>query len=342
MARVATNAKEVPILTANKPVTEAQKPCIKYARPLYYISLLTALTCPIDFDRYTAKSGKWHKVYCVLMVIIIVIPTFLSLHGRRITAFVELQQTVQITDVISLVTVLISNVYAIINILLYGERYIKTYFELLEQIDRNLLTTMNLKRKRLLFYTHLIVTHLILAMLCAYDYWTWTMALGFEIWKYYAIRLYSTYLNFLVVIQICTFASALKVRFEILNERLFFVSMEWVGNLESSKAIVLRDLFFSYKKNSGTPELDGLNLKCLIRMHDLLCDLIKLVNEAFGVNVVLLVCNIIINSVIAFNLMFIYGIGAQTSRTNNWEDIMALNTFWALVFVVSNSAGKYR
>lgn len=332
MAKVTSG--DLPII-APKSNTRTSKPNIEYATPLYYISLVTGLCCPINMREYCAKSGKGHKIYSCIMIVFLIVANIFSLRGRMQSSYTFLLQTVTITDIMQLFILFISNVYCVTHVLICGQGYIQRYFDFLKQIDAKLVTTMNLQKRRIIFYTQLFCSHLVLLLLCIYDYWTWSSSLGIEVWIYYAFRLYSYYLSLVIVIQICTFATAIQLRFKMLNERLFDVSLDWLGNVESTESLTIRDLFLSYKKSSAEVKAIGISLHCCIKMHDLLCDVIGLLNDCYGLTIVLLVCATIINSVIAFNLTLIFSTGAQPASDTNSLHLIMLNVFWAAFFMVS-------
>lgn len=340
MAKVAADDFQIPYTTTASNINSTaknmmKKPNINYAKPLYYISVITALACPINMNKYSARSGRGHKIYACLTIALILAVNVFSFRGRTGTSYTFLIQTVIITDMIQQAVLLISNLYSIGNVLFNGECYIQRYFDFMKQIDKMLVTTMNLRRKEIYFYCQLFFCHVVLLLICIYDCYTWTTTIGIYVWQFYSFRLYSFYLSLVVVFQIYTFATALKVRFKMLNERLFDVSVDWLGNVECIEALAIRELFLSYKKSSQKARANGISLHCLLKMHDLLCDVIELLNNAYGLNVVFLVCTIIINSVIAFNLTLIFSSGVQPAPGNTAMHLIALNVLWAIFYMVS-------
>lgn len=173
-------------------------------------------------------------------------------------------------------------------------------------------------------------------LICAYDYFAWTNAMGEGIYIYYSFRLYTYYLNIIVVLQINAFTSALETRFEILNERLLDTFYTWTNTSKDEINILCSDF---KSLNSFCPK--QLTVNCIAKIHDVLCDIIDLINDFYGFNIVLLVSNIIVNCVMALNVTLIFGVGIQRanvkeSTTEVIFDIVLLNLFWASLFLVSS------
>lgn len=318
---------------SRKSTNPYQRPDILYHFPLYIISLITALATPICLKKYRPKPSFWYKCYCVLSIIAIIIITIYSAIGRQRTAYKFLIQTVKITDVIQQSLLLISNVYAIFNVLCWGSSKYNLYFEKLKHIDEHLCTTANIRKKKICYFFRLTLIHIAMIFVCIYDYFAWTHAMGDDIYQHYSFRLYTYYLNVVIVLQIMAFSSSIQTRFEILNERLLDSFYNWSED-SKEEVMLLCDDFKNL--NSFCPKY--LTLKCITKMHDILCDIVDLLNKVYGFNIVLLVANIIVNCVMALNVTLIFGTGVQPANKNqdtSSGNIVLLNVAWAALFLVS-------
>lgn len=311
-----------------------QKPEIGYHYPLYLISVITGLCVLVDAKRYKAKNSFLHKLYSICLVTIIIYGALYSGRGRVLYIYKYLLQTVRINDIIQQILLTISTVYAILNILFRGVKIINVYFEKLQKIDKQLLTTMNLKKKKILSHVRLVTYHIIIISVSIGDFFAWSYSMGYEAWIYYGFRLYMFYLNLLIVLQLTTFTCALHTRFAIVNERLLDSFMHWSNELDCRKK---REIM-----NELCPEVltisfvKYLPVACITSIHDMLCDLLDVVNDIFGFDIFFLVANIIINCVLSLNAILIFGTGLQvaTNQDGDWA-ILVLNAAWALFCIVS-------
>lgn len=313
------------IPSAKKP----QRPSITYHFPLYIVSVTTGLACPTELKRYVAKNSVYHRVYSVFLVVVIVGLSLYSAYGRYVAAYKYLLQTVRINDIMQQALLLISTVYAILNVTFCGSQKLNEYFNKLKCIDNHLCTTIDLKRRKILYYIRFFLVHVTMLVLCVCDYLAWSYAMGYGIWKYYSFRLFTYYLNIIVVMQITSFACTLKTRFQILNECLI--------NTFKSISNQPKDAINELRSKIIRPVLPPcMNLRGVITIHDLLCDIVDLLNDFYGFNIVLLVANIIVNIVMALNVVLIFGTGIQAlSEKDSAEVIVALNVGWAALFLVS-------
>lgn len=316
----------------NKRTPQTQALAIHY--PVYYISLITGLVGPITTKKYQTKKGIIHKIYSLILVLVIIVCASYSARGRFIYVYKHFLQTVRINDIIQQVLLTISTCFAILNMIFYGNKKLYEYFQKLQKVDAALLTTMDLKRKKMASYVRFVVFHVVMIGISIYDYFAWSNTMGFELWLYYAFRLYLFYLNLLIVLQLITFTCALHTRFSIVNERLLDTFLQWSNEIDcQTKREILNELM----PKSYTIDFEKyLSVRCICLLHDMLCDLLDIVNDLFGLNIFFLMSNVIINCVLCLNAILIFGTGMQEVYNKEADGaVLVLNAFWALFFLVS-------
>lgn len=313
---------------------------ISYKYPLYFISLINGLSPPLKLRDYQVKPSFFYKCYSVLLVILIISISIYSGYGRVVYVYKYLLQTVRINDMLQQILLTFSCCFAILKIALHGNNSLKLFFSKLRTVDTYLSTVTDLHENKKLYYLRFLLFHLVLAILCISDYLVWSNAMGYDIWFYYSFRLYMIYANLIVVLQLLEYTSNLQVRFSVVNEKLLDTFLHCSNDHDQNvKMKILKELS---KKNLIVVCTKYLPVKELIYIHDLLCDVVELINNIYGFKIFLFVLSIIVTSVLVLNTVFLFATGLQVAFFPEYAIyIVLLNVCYALFFAVSIEFDMY-
>lgn len=328
------NMTRISSTNQNGGMIKTHRPDLNYQWPLHILSVILGISVPIDLRKYKVLNSLLFKIYSFCLIIVIIYATIWSGIGRYKYAYQFLLQTMKINDVIQQFLLGCSTIFAILNITVKGHSTMVKYFDKMRKIDMYLSTTMNLTSKKVLYFFRFISFHIIIIILSYYDYYGWSKTMAFELWIYYSFRLFMFYINMIIVLQIAAIACSIHTRFTIINERLLDTFLNWTTAYDSQMKIQLKK---ELCPNTLTVNfMKYLPIKKISNIHDILCDVIDIVNELYGFNIFLLVSNIIVNCVMSLNIILIFGTGIQVAQNRDYEYIvLALNAAWAIYFMVS-------
>lgn len=317
-----------------KGIKSPQRPDITYQYPLFILSIMTGLSSVIRLKDYHASTCIFHQIYSLCLVVFIAAASIYSGRGRVKYVYKYMLQTIRINDLIQQFLLSFSICFAIINVVLRGGNFLQGYFDKLRKIDSFLSTTMNLRSKRMFYYIRFFLFHFMFIILAVSDYFVWTAAMEYDLWKHYSFRLYLFYTCLLIVLQLLEYACTLHTRFVILNERLLDTFMNWSKDFDQqAKKEMMNELF----PNAMTLVANKyLTVKVLTQIHEKMCDILDAVNDNFGFNIFMLIANIIVNTVLALNTILLFATGMLITFNPHYSEyVVALNVGWAFFFAVS-------
>lgn len=318
----------------NRKKEDEEKLTVSYGFPLYITSLINGLSIGMNIKEYKVANSILHKVYSIVLCAAIIVLTVYSLHGRIIYGYKFYTQTAQLNDLVQQVSLTFANCYAVLNTAFRGPTLLKDIYKKSMNIDKQLGTAKNCRWIKMQHYLRFFVSHVIFLLICFGDYFVWFTAMDCTAWKYFGFKLYTIYACMLVGLQIYEFASNLRDRFVIVNEKLVDSFLLWSDDYDPlEKKQLLEEI---YPKELTAVCTKYFSVKDLTNLHDMLCDVMDLLNEIYGCVIFLLVSNFIVTGVVVLNVIFLYVTGMQVAvHEEHAGRVVLLNATCAFFFAVS-------
>lgn len=172
------------------------------------------------------------------------------------------------------------NIFCILSMSFLHRDKILLLFQICEKVDHKL-QRHNVNNNRPLYYS-MVIYHIILFTLIAFDYLTWSKSLSFEIIQYYVFRYVQYYhlFNFVML----EFNLVLMIRSRLRQLKLMMLNV----NTEPVKNDVL---FVKSVTNHAMSSVA--TIKHIGRTLSLTTDIVHMFNKTFGWNILLLNLNIL-------------------------------------------------
>lgn len=263
----------------------------------------------------------WYILYTVLFVVVLNAAFILQISERLETYFQTIPKTAAALEGISFMGMTFTNTLSIIfAIFLRRKQTVKLVKDLKEAenvFHQNICVITN---KENAFVKIFIATHICFLLYFALDSYMYASAFGHHGISSYFMTYFNIYMLCLSVLQICSYALYIKHRVDYLNSKM----LEIIGAKISESA----------NDESSRESLE--NLRIFMKIFDRLCDAIEMINECFGIQIVLIVCNSVAFIIIGLNLCFkiiLKRIGTEFQEDTAY--VIFVNIWCSLLFVVS-------
>lgn len=265
--------------------------------------------------------SMWYILYVILLVTCIVVVYFWELNARIHSYYQKILKTTVALESTSLATMSITNIYGIISSVFLRRKQritlVKELHVINQEFEERFGCTSNTKNTLSLLFC---IIHAVVVLYVIVDGTICEETFGMRQFVSFFLTYYHIYMISLNVLQICTYATLIKSKFDCLNDMIYSTTL---------KAI----------KKHGDYETNRINLtnmRYFLKTFDKLCDVVELASKCFGLQIVFIVCISIMVIINGFNTSFKFLLSKATApKMENMPYIVFVNVWCSFMFVVS-------
>lgn len=260
----------------------------------------------------------WYMCYTLLFLAVLNATYVWQMYLRIHTYFNFIPKTASVLESVSFTGLTFTNTLSVVvAIFLRRKSIVKLIKELKESEKLFQEKFGDMESKESVFSVIFIATHV-----CALLYFVLDSYLYKELRSLvaYYMTYFNVYMLCMSVLQICGYALDVKHKIQHVNTKM----QELIG-----RGILLK------ADNNGANREAVENLKIFMKIFDRLCDVIEMINECFGVQIVLIVCNSVTFIIIGLNMCFKIVLRRALSLEKSITPLIFVQIWCALLFIVS-------
>lgn len=261
----------------------------------------------------------WYIFYAVLFLLFLNASYIWQINTRLQTYFLKIPKTAAALEGISFTGMTFTNTLSIVLAIFLRRKHIVKLVKELKEAENFFYEKFGaVDNKENTFIMMFVATHICYLVYFILDCSVYVSAFGLGGISSYFMTYFNIYMLCLSVLQICSYALNIKYRVQELNDKMREVISAGITS------------FANDESNRETVE----NLRIFMKIFDRLCDAIETINECFGIQIVLIVCNSVAFIIIGLNLCFKI-ILKKTEFSGRTPYMIFVNVWCSLLFVVS-------
>lgn len=231
----------------------------------------------------------WYILYTVLFIIFLNGAFIYQINNRFHTYFQTIPKTAAALEGISFTGMTLTNTLSIVLAIFSRRKHVVKLVKQLKEAENIFHETFGaVDKKENKFILMFLVTHFCFLLYFIMDCTVYISAFGLGGVSNYFMTYFNIYMLCLSVLQICSHALSIKYTLRNIYEKM----QDIIGT-------GIKD-FANDQSNRESVE----NLRIFMKIFDRICDAIETINECFGIQIVLIVCNSVAFIIIGLNLCF--------------------------------------